>query len=223
MIFFDIDETLIEYLSCQNQAAKDFAIQHPQYIDDPDEFAPRWHQITHHHHERELRGETTFQGQRRDRIREAFGASISDEEADQYFQVYHQCYLDSLCIYPETIEVLEKLKHLELGIITNGNLKLQIYKLKKMKIYHYFKHITTPACIGLGKPHSDIYHHAAYKSNKDPQMCWYVGDDYHKDYIGAKQSGFHAMWINRFSEDHACDLQGKSLVDFVEHYLQGDG
>lgn len=73
MIYFDIDDTLLDYTTSQDVAARAFASTYASYIDDAEGFPRVWEEITERHMARYLSGELSFREQRRCRIRDCLG------------------------------------------------------------------------------------------------------------------------------------------------------
>lgn len=197
MIFFDIDDTLLDYKASQEAAARGFARQYARYIADVEAFPALWQEITARQMARYLAGDLSFQAQRRNRVREALGIELSPRQADQIFNDYYQLYEACWCLFPEVKDALASLKDFQLGVITNGDREHQCYKLEKLGILSRFDRVITPACAGAPKPHLAIYEYAAAQAGKPAGECWYIGDDYKVDYCGAREAGFKAIWLNR--------------------------
>ncbi len=197
MIFFDIDDTLLDYKASEDSAARDFAQQYVHFIIDVETFPVRWQAITARFMSRYLAGELSFREQRRHRVQEALNLKLTASEADRIFDDYYQIYEASWCLFPEVKETLSSLKRYPLGIITNGDKEHQCYKLEKLGILACFDHIITPTCAGAPKPDLAIFEYAAAQAGKPVGECWYIGDDYKVDYCGARNAGFNAIWLNR--------------------------
>lgn len=60
MIFFNIDDTLLDYRTSQNIEEKAFAHKSSGYVAAPDEFVSLWNEITDRHKARYLSGEISF-------------------------------------------------------------------------------------------------------------------------------------------------------------------
>ena len=57
-----------------------------------------------------------------------------------------------------------------------------------------------------------------------PEEVLHIGNDYQKDYIGAKQAGFHSVLLDRFDEKEVAEswkkggaMVFKDLIDVVEY------
>lgn len=216
MIFFDIDDTLLDYKGSQDTAAKAFSKKYATHISAPDQFVDVFNRVTDHHMARYLSGEISFQEQRRWRIRDSLGLELSDQEADDIFADYYQVYEDSWQLFPDVLDVLEKLRGKQLAVITNGDKDNQTYKLDRLGLLPFFSEVITPACAGAAKPDSAIFQLAARVAGKGPEECWYIGDNHALDYHGALASGFKSVWLNRKSRPERCDLQCKDLYGFLD-------
>jgi putative hydrolase of the HAD superfamily len=74
MIFFDIDETLMQNEVAEHRAAEAFYLHYKERLQEPlERFLYRWRLNTEQNVRRYLDGELSFQGQRRERIREMMG------------------------------------------------------------------------------------------------------------------------------------------------------
>ena len=215
MIFFDIDDTLLDYKSSQNIAAKAFSKKRAAQISNPDQFIDVWNKVTDHHMARYLSGEISFQEQRRWRIKDSLGLDLSDKEADDIFADYYQIYENSWQLFPDVVEVLDKLSGTQLAVITNGDKENQTYKLERLGLLSYFTEVITPACAGAAKPDPAIFQLAARVVGKRPEECWYIGDNHALDYHGALASGFNSVWLNRKASPEQCDKQCKDLYGFL--------
>ena len=220
MLFFDIDDTLLDYRSSQDLAARKFADQHRgRLLVDQDSFVEFWHRTSLEAMEKYLAGRVSFQEQRRLRVRVSLSGVRDDSEADFLFSKYHSAYESSWSLFPECFEALELLKQRKLGVITNGDPIQQRRKLERLGISSYFDSVITPADAGEAKPSRKIFEFAATSSGYSPDQCWYVGDDYDRDYVAAKKLGWNAVWLNRDLKQPASREQCASLVEFANLVL----
>ncbi|HEY7883618.1 MAG TPA: HAD family hydrolase [Cellvibrionaceae bacterium] len=215
MIFFDIDDTLLDHKASQDAAALAFAIKYSDHIENPAAFPAAWHKITKRHMTCYLSGKISFQEQRRRRIQESLPLQLSAAETDKIFDDYYQSYEASWRLFPEVEDVLHKLSDLHLGIITNGDKEQQCYKLEKLGIHKHFHQVITPTCAGEAKPAPAIFKFAASQADKSINQCWYIGDNHSTDYLGAKNAGFRSVWLNRSGSKAQCDSQCRDLNEFL--------
>ncbi|MDO8272771.1 MAG: HAD family hydrolase [Gammaproteobacteria bacterium] len=215
VIFFDIDDTLLDYKTSQDLAALEFAKKYSTHIDNPEKFPKVWDEITARHMARYFSGELSFQEQRRCRIRESLGLDLSAQESDRVFDEYYQIYEESWRLFPDVESALLKLSGYSMAVITNGDKEHQSYKLKKLGVIGYFDDVITPACAGAPKPDLAIFQLAATRAGKARDECWYIGDNYRADYQGAKEAGYKSVWLNRHGSQEPCENQCKDLNEFV--------
>jgi len=215
VIFFDIDDTLLDYKTSQDKAALAFAKKYANYIESSEDFVGIWDQITERQMARYLSGEISFQEQRRCRIRESLDLALPLPDADSIFDDYYQIYEESWSLFPDVEGTLAKLTDFPLAVITNGDKDHQTYKLGKLGILDYFTDVVTPACAGPAKPDIAIFNHAASLAGKLPSQCWYIGDNHTADYQGAKNAGYKSVWLNRLDRQKGCENQCKDLYEFL--------
>ena len=202
MIFFDIDNTLLDYAVTEKKAALGFLHHFKGILPYPDEaFAALWSQLTTTHFNEFLKGQISFVEQRRRRVRDVFSGArveLSDDEADRTMRVYLDYFESSETLFPDAIPVLDALKNLRLGIISNGEPSHQRTKISHMGIAGRFEVIAISDEVGAAKPDAAIFHWAARQAGEAPEACWHVGDLLDTDALGAVSAGFQlGIWINR--------------------------
>jgi len=205
MIFFDLDGTLLDHKSSELLGVEEFYEEYKNYFSlEKEMFYKFWCQISDKHFNRYLKGEVTFDQQRIERIKELFSYSnikLTDEDAMVKFKKYLSNYEDNWKPYDDVIPCLKHLsRKYEIGIISNGDLKQQSLKLEKMAIKEYFTDIITAGEVGISKPNIKLFSIACERVNKQPQECYYIGDDLHTDIIPCKDVGMNGIWLNRKRE-----------------------
>lgn len=217
MIFFDIDDTLFDNHSAEFAAAKDF---HRFYSDifpvSSNEFASNWRVITEKHVQRYISGELSFQGQRRERLKEIFSHNciLSDEEADTMFQRYLACYEKNWMLFSDVLSCFEQLEGKKLGIISNGDSSQQRQKLARTGIIDRFTVLAISGDIGVSKPDPRIFIEACRMAGVDPSDCCHIGDNLEADLKGSTSVGMKGIWLNRNGNDPIQDCTTiKSLLD----------
>ena len=123
-VFFDIDDTLVDAAAATRAGALGVFERYRDRLTGTDErLMQRWNALLDHHFERYLRGETSFIGQRRARIRGLFGLTPSqmpDSEVDAVDTVYREFTKATRRLFPDAIETLDALGCCRLGVISNG-------------------------------------------------------------------------------------------------------
>jgi putative hydrolase of the HAD superfamily len=199
MIFFDIDETLMDNESAQTRAAIKFYKQFEELslLYNETSFPDIWNKITEDVVQLFLQNKISFQEQRRFRLRHIFQKKIKDEEADELFNIYLGFYEDSWTLFDDVIPCLDFFSKEKLGIISNGDKDQQRQKLKNLNIFDRFAVITISSDIGIHKPDKELFFYACKQANEKTANCFYIGDNYEADMIGARNAGITGIWINR--------------------------
>jgi putative hydrolase of the HAD superfamily len=199
MIFFDIDGTLIDHASASAVASLALHDQFAGEIPFPrDEFPPAWERIMDRHFERFCRGEISLWDQRRERIRESFGApGLSDAEADARYFVFIREYEQLTRAYEDAAPCLERLSGEPLGIISNGAREQQLGKLRRAGLLPYFSVLVFSEDTGRGKPDPSIFREACRRAGKDPAECVHVGDDLKNDIHASHALSIRPVWVDR--------------------------
>lgn len=200
MIFFDIDDTLLDNHSAEFEAAKDFHRLYENIFPVSSyEFASSWRVITEKHVQRYISGELSFQGQRRARLKEIFShkCTLSDEEADTIFQRYLACYENNWRLFGDVLSCFKHLEGQKLGIISNGDSSQQRQKLARTGIIDKFTVIAISGDIGVSKPDPQIFIEACRMGGVEPSDCWHIGDNLDADLKGSTSAGMKGIWLNR--------------------------
>ena len=209
MIFFDIDETLLNNSAAERAAAAQFYDLHKDVLQEPVEaFIDRWQTLTEHNIQRYLAGELSFQGQRRARLRQVFASkrSLSDAEADLIFETYLHLYENSWILFPDVEDCLNELNGRQLGIISNGNAAQQKQKLHSLGIIDRFSTIVISGEVGITKPAREMFQLACQKAAMPPSGCWHIGDNFKVDALGSISAGMNAIWLNRNGQKPCSDI-----------------
>jgi FMN phosphatase YigB (HAD superfamily) len=110
---------------------------------------------------------------------------------------------DSLELYSDAIPFLNIFKTRKINeflfktaLITNWTSKVpQI--LKEFKIEQCFDEVLFPSQYHPPKPNARIFLSACENLHLEPQNCFYFGDSFYDDALGAQAAGLNAIWINR--------------------------
>lgn len=202
-IFFDIDGTLLDHKFSERAGVLEFYRNHINAFPDlrQEEFYVLWCGISDKHYAKFLRDEISFQEQRRERIKEVFdiaGIALPNEDADLAFKEYLREYERSWRLFDDVMPCLEFLKkEHRLGIISNGDLEQQLFKLERMQIRDYFDIVVASGDIGVSKPERRIFEIACEKSVVSPDQAYYIGDDLKTDIIACQEAGMKGIWANR--------------------------
>lgn len=223
MIFFDIDETLLNNAAAERAAASKFYGLHKDVLQEPvGDFIDRWQAFTEHNIQRYLAGELSFQEQRRERLRHVFAdkRSLSDAEADAIFETYLHFYENSWQLFADVKDCLNDLRDFYLGIISNGDAAQQKQKLHSLGIIDRFSTIVISGEAGVTKPAPEIFQLACEKAGMRPSECWHVGDNFKVDALGSKSAGMIAIWLNRNGQKPQADIPTIASLSELKDKIQ---
>ena len=200
MVFFDIDNTLLDYSAAETAAAGCFyeacagRLGHAKAL-----FLQNWRHDAEAYYQRYLSGELSLAAHRRARIRAAFAPCppISGAEADRLFALYLTYYEESWRLFPDVIPALRMLGACRLGVVSNGDSAQQRRKLQAMGIASYFQHVIISGDLGIAKPDRRIFDAAARLADTRAADCVYVGDHPETDGRAATAAGWQAFVIDR--------------------------
>ena len=68
---------------------------------------------------------------------------------------------------------------------------------------NYFKFIVVSSQLNYAKPDKEIFDHYLKLTNCDIKDVLYVGDDYERDFLGAKNAGWEAVMVRDFLAQNA--------------------
>ncbi|MFI6209582.1 HAD family hydrolase [Streptomyces sp. NPDC051041] len=207
-VVWDVDDTLFDYTTADREgmrahlAAEGLLDAHGG----AERALARWKEITHRHWARFSAGETTFEGQRRDRVRAFLDARLSDDEADAWFRRYVVHYEAAWALFPDVLPVLDALaaghRH---AVLSNSSLAVQDHKLRVLGVHDRFEAILCAAELGVSKPAAGAFLAACEALSLPPHEVAYVGDHPEIDGRGAAEAGLLSVWIDR--------LDGHATVD----------
>ena len=196
LVMFDIDDTLVDHtaavragVGALHEAARPTASLEALYAS--------WHAAMIEHFPRYLRGELTYEEQRRARLRQTVAPSSTDSEADRLFDCYFEAYQSAWALFPDALACLTRLEHVPLGIISNGNGAEQRRKLERTGIAEHFQIVHISSERGYAKPAPELFLGACSAAGVAPQLATYVGDLYETDAVGARRAGLRGIWLNR--------------------------
>ncbi len=98
--------------------------------------------------------------------------------------------------FPEVPSTLLYLRAngIQLGIITNGSVRMQESKIHKLGFADLFDPILISEREGLRKPDARIFERALERLGVHAAQAWYVGDHPDADVRGAFEAGLTAVW-----------------------------
>ncbi|MDP4083199.1 MAG: HAD family hydrolase [Bacillota bacterium] len=124
---------------------------------------------------------------------------ITEKQARDFQDYYEYC-LNHLELFPNTVELLENIKKLGMGvgILSNGPTEHQLNKISSLGLTKIIERdlIFISDSVGVAKPNPEIFIHVANKVHITPNELLYVGDSWINDVVAPSQAGWSAVWFN---------------------------
>lgn len=214
MIFFDIDETLLNQKRSEEIGAMEFRILHrfdSEYTEA--EFFEEWNRIKYKHIASYLSGIISFQEQRRLRVKDIFdNHSLSDERCDSVFDDYRRVFESNWILFDDVLDTLDNLSDARLGIISNGDKTQQRKKLNDTGILDSFDMVVISDDIGIPKPARELFEYASEKAKVRIDECMYIGDRIDIDAQASSKAGMRGVWLNRNNEENVLAIEEISTL-----------
>jgi YjjG family noncanonical pyrimidine nucleotidase len=206
-IFFDLDNTLLDFDTAQEHALKStlttFDLPYSSEVLD------LYRQLNNTLWAQLETGEMTKEVilvERFKRLFENFDGKIDPASLNSSF-------LNDLVLHSKPYVGAEDLikslaKKFELGIITNGDKVTQRRRMANTSLGEHFKFTLVSDDIGVAKPNPQIFAAAFEKvSVDDKQKVLYIGDSIKADIEGAQNFGFRTGWHNRTGKSYPGERQ----------------
>ncbi len=236
-VVFDLDGTLLDHDGAELAALSKLyptllaGDNGPQrWLAFPD-FAAAWHEAAERGWQRYVAGELSFAAQRTWRVQQVMALQdeagdgrqpLTEQEVDDIFARYLTLYEESWSLYPDTVPCLEALSAYPLGVITNGDGAQQRQKLAQTGIAERFASVVVSGEVGVAKPQREIFERSAEELGLPPNELLFIGDNPENDVRGARQAGWHAIWLNRdCSRQEVAALTVADLTDVPRLVVDG--
>lgn len=227
-VFFDLDDTLCNYMEVAREARKEvfrnLAAERPELSADTlyrvwkEEFKRMLPEVRPGGAWRAkylVSGATTRTEVMR-RVLARFG--IEDQRlAARLSDEYNAGRLARLRLFPGAEEVLDKLsERFPMGLITNGPADSQREEIAALGIRKWFPHIFIEGEFGVGKPDPAIFHAAAGSVRVRPEELLFVGNALEHDIRGARRAGLQTCWLTSEEVDpDEADYVADSLTEIA--------
>ncbi len=203
-ILFDLDDTIISFDLASDYAWKEMCnvfvnTEKPNFSSDllleTINKTRKWYWDDP---ERHKEGRMNMTKARRDIVKKAlnelnyYEEKISNDMADNYSNLQE----DSISLFPDTIESLEKFleKGIRMALITNGSSIKQRAKIDRFKLSKYFEFCLIEEEIGIGKPDTKIFFIALNKLKLNASEVWMIGDNLKWDVEAPQKVGIFSIW-----------------------------
>jgi putative hydrolase of the HAD superfamily len=193
-VFFDVDDTLVDYASTARRALDEGMGAEDSY--------ELWQEISGPYFERHARGEVGFEAMRIERTA-AFLRALGREADARRAAVFEQARFNALnrsfVLFDDVLSCLDALRarSLRLGVITNNDGPHQRRKLAMVGLLNAFDAVAISGEVGAGKPDPAIFAHACGALGVAPQAALHIGDRLDADALGALGAGLRGVWLDR--------------------------
>jgi len=196
-VFFDLDETLINHDRCSIAALEKVREKYriPVSLDQlADAFRLTNRRLWDLLVEKEI-DEKELRTRRFGDLLKIF--SIQVENPFEMGEYYIDIYKNRWFLMDGAIETLEALyDQYPLGIISNGFVDVQNYKIDNIGLRRFFKVIVISGTLNTLKPDPEVFRYACEKARLRSDEIIFVGDSYSHDIVGASRAGLHTVWYN---------------------------
>lgn len=202
-VIFDLDDTLFDHTSSVAAALRAW-IPVVAGIELTDELLAAWFVVERRNFDAWLAGRLTHQGQRRGRLQEflpVLGQPVpsTDEELDEMFTGFLECYRQSWAAFPDARPALEVAQGngWRIGVLTNGSTLQQNAKLTAIGLAELVDVVSTSEALGFSKPAREAYQLTCEALGPDPADTLMIGDNLDLDVLGARAAGLSAEHLDR--------------------------
>ena len=148
--------------------------------------------------------------------RAAFDAAAAETELDAPVETlareYRETELEASVVSPAAKRVVERAaRNCPTGVLTNGDGDHQRSKLERHGLDEPVDEVIVSADVGAGKPDPRIFEVA--KERLPAEEYVFVGDSYETDVVGAREAGFHTVYVT--GESDALEVTNIDAADIV--------
>jgi putative hydrolase of the HAD superfamily len=125
--------------------------------------------------------------------------SLNELDRDNFFEIAYEHFAEAGVweLYPEVLEVLEKLSsRFQLVVISNFDGRLRMI-LEQLGVSKFFKHVFLSSELGADKPDPEIFRRALKLVDLNPNEVFHVGDDPERDWQAATAAGLSIFQLDR--------------------------
>ncbi|GAB2633217.1 HAD family hydrolase [Kribbella swartbergensis] len=161
-VIFDLDDTLFDHTTSATNAIHSWVPELGGTLSD--ELVAQWFVIEKHRFDRWLNGDTTHQGQRRERLRDFLPlidqpVPDTDAELDEIYGGFLRHYRDHWVAFADAEPALNVARSngWRIGVLTNGSSAQQNAKLESIGLASLVDVVCTSELLGVSKPDPAAY------------------------------------------------------------------
>lgn len=218
-ILFDIDNTLLDFKKCAEEAIKssfkDWNIEYK------DEYFDVFMKVNNEFWDRYEADEITRDYLYKNRWKEVFKQLKIDVPGDKFEEDFIRYLYDSHIKVDNVEEVIDYLSDkYELYIVSNSSYDEQHNRLSRAHLDKYFKYLFTSEEIGHSKPNKEFFDYVF--DSLDPTVSkdeiLIIGDSPNADIRGGRENGIKTCWFdhNKTDENIKADYIIKDLLELKE-------
>jgi len=205
LVLFDLDGTLVDHAAAESQAVRQWAAQQG-WAEGRDlaGLVQAWDDIAERHFPAYRQRRTSFQGQRRLRLRDFLPlvgvdpTAWSDERLDTTFEGYLRAYEAAWRAFPDAVPCLQQVRQLvRVAVLSNGDQAQQEDKVARTGLGPYVDVVLTSDLLGVAKPDPAAFTSACARLGVRPEQAAYVGDRLEVDALAAGAAGLRGIWLDR--------------------------
>lgn len=151
---------------------------------------------------------------------EAFGAigySLPFDLLREVAELDHDSFSRSLVATPATIEVLDRLRSMDvrLGLVSNVSLLPHMLRgdLERLGLSRFLDAAVFSSEVGVRKPDPRIFVHAMRAVGETAARTVFVGDRLNDDITGAQAVGMRAVLTREFRQEEPADVRPDAVIE----------
>lgn len=144
--------------------------------------------------------------------------TLAYELADYYSQLQESM----IYLFEDAHPTLKQLKNknTKLGLVTNGNAKMQKRKIKRFNLEPFFDAFFIEGELGFGKPDPRVYQLALKQFNIKANETWMVGDNLEWDVQAPQKIGISGIWKhNDYADPEESDIKPNRIIKQLSELL----
>ena len=125
--------------------------------------------------------------------------TLGELDRDNFFEIAYEHFTEAGVweLYPEVLEVLEKLsRRFQLSVVSNFDGRLRMI-LEQLGVSKFFKHVFLSSELGADKPDPEIFRRALNVIRLQPNEVLHVGDDPQRDWKAGTAAGLSIFQLDR--------------------------